>query len=320
MKAFKSNDLKLFEQIVAMRQTSLKQVMFNFLRKYYPNIISTGRYITCEGQIPIALVAHLDTVFKNPPAEIFYDQRQGVVFSPQGLGADDRAGIFAIIRIVQSGLRPHIILTTDEEYGGIGATVLGSKDCPFKDLRYIIELDRRGSDDCVFYDCSNQEFIDYVESFGFVEAFGSFTDICCLCKPWGVAGVNLSVGYRDEHTKVEVLFTNQLLATIEKVKKMLKEDKIPYFKYIPAPKAYKVLPYDGPLICKKCERFFLEEEMYPVYTQDNKQVFYCPDCLVDVASWCIKCGNAYEATKKEFNQLCPSCKKEGNPTNGTASK
>ena len=35
------------------------------------------------------------------------------------------------------------------------------------DLKYIIELDRRGSDDCVFYQCDNHEFDAYVEKFGF---------------------------------------------------------------------------------------------------------------------------------------------------------
>lgn len=60
------------------------------------------------------------------------------MWSPQGLGADDRAGIFAIIQIIKSGLRPHIILTTDEEVGGVGADLLSKNGNPFADLRYII--------------------------------------------------------------------------------------------------------------------------------------------------------------------------------------
>jgi putative aminopeptidase FrvX len=81
-----------------------------------------------------------------------------VIWSPDALGADDRAGVFAIIKILQSGLRPHIIFTTDEETGGYGAKALTSNACPFQDVRYFIELDRQGALDCVFYNCDNKHF------------------------------------------------------------------------------------------------------------------------------------------------------------------
>ena len=61
----------------------------------------------------------MDTVFYNQPSEIYYDQRKAIMWSPDGLGADDRAGIFAIIQIIADGYRPSIILTTDEERGGL---------------------------------------------------------------------------------------------------------------------------------------------------------------------------------------------------------
>ena len=48
---------------------------------------------------------------------------------------------------------------------------------PFADMKYIIQLDRRGTSDCVFYNCANEAFIEYVEKFGFIENFGSFSDI-----------------------------------------------------------------------------------------------------------------------------------------------
>ena len=240
MKTFTASEYKLFEQLVGLRQAALKKVLSNCLKRYYPAVVETGDYIYCEGTIPIALVAHMDTVFKDPATEVFYDTRKNVVISPQGLGADDRAGVFAILKIVQTGLRPHIIFTTDEEKGCIGADQLALLECPFEDLRYIIELDRRGADDCVFYDCDNKEFIKYVESFGFVEAWGSFTDICCLMSAWGVAGVNLSVGYRDEHSQHETLWVGNLLNTIEKVKKMLSVEvkDIPQFEYIESKWSY----------------------------------------------------------------------------------
>ena len=91
-------DYKLFTTIARMSQKQLLKSMNNFLKKYYPTekITATSHYILCEGTEPVMLVAHMDTVFKTPPKNIYYDRRQRVMWSPQGLGADDRAGIFDI--------------------------------------------------------------------------------------------------------------------------------------------------------------------------------------------------------------------------------
>ena len=73
----------------------------------------------------------------------------------------------------------------------------------------------------VFYLCENKEFIPYVESFGFVEAFGTSTDIKHICPVWDIAGVNLSIGYNDQHTENETLDITIMFNTISKVKEML---------------------------------------------------------------------------------------------------
>lgn len=322
MTKFKNSDLKTFEQLVKLDQESVKKVMAKFLKKNYYKVIETKDYIFCEGNIPIGLVAHMDTVFTRPPEEIYYDERHGVVFSPDGLGADDRAGIFAILKILQSGLRPHIILTTDEESGGLGARALAELDCPFRDLRFLIELDRNGSNDCVFYDCDNRDFVKYIEEFGFVEAFGTFTDICFLCKSWGVAGVNLSIGYRDEHTYTEILFVGHMMDTIKKVEVILSETDIPFFKYVPSPWTFRFTDILGGkgfstnsevIKCEKCKAYFPEEDMFPVIMQNGSTKFYCTDCLVDHVSWCDRCQSAYEKYSPEEPDIgiCPLCEKEG---------
>ena len=239
MKTFKNSELKTFEQLASLTQNSLKKVLSSFLKRHYPKVIETKEYIYAEGEIPIALVAHMDTVFKKPPSEIFFDERHNVVWSPQGLGADDRAGVFAIVQIIRGGQKPHVIFTTDEEYGALGAMELSKLDCPFTNLKYIIQLDRRGSDDCVFYDCDNPDFIKYVESFGFKEAYGSFSDISIIAPAWGVAAANLSVGYYLEHSNAEYLKCRELEKTIERVKKILDNaENMLSYTYIEALKTY----------------------------------------------------------------------------------
>ena len=329
MKTLSKEDYKLMSSLAKLTQPALQNVLYKYLNKIYPKAIYDDAYLYAEGDIPIALVAHMDTVGKAPPKEVFYDREQNVMWSPQLLGADDRAGVFCILKILESGLRPHVIFTTDEEIGCKGAIQLSLNPCPFEKLQYIIQLDRRGSNDCVFYECDNEEFEKYVESFGFITAYGTFTDITELCPSWGMAGVNLSVGYRDEHTVSEVLFVSQMLATIEKVKKMLSVEDVPYFKYIPAFNYYKYLDnYDwgyygssvdlGPTEedtklrykCHGCGEFFDSHDVLDVKLIKGGKGYFCADCLGKKADWCYSCGEPFELSESDKGKapLCPSCK------------
>lgn len=317
-------DFRRFETMVKMTQSGLKRVMMQWLQQKYDTVVETNDYIYAIGNIPIALAAHLDTVFPKPVMDLYYDTKKNIMFSPDGLGADDRAGVFAIAEIVRSGRRPHIILSTDEERGCIGASRLAALACPFPDLRYVIQLDRRGENDCVFYDCDNRDFVNYVEKFGFEEAYGSFTDITEYCPAWEIAGVNLSVGYRNEHSASEILNVTHLFNTIEKVKKMLDEKEIPSFKYIP----YAYGFYGGygvggtnPLYhigkCGKCNQSEFEEDMYPVVQGDGSTRLYCPDCLSDrTIHWCSMCQMPFDSTQTKFQYICPVCATKEDKKNG----
>lgn len=285
--------------------------MYTFLKAKYDNVIATKEYIIAIGDIPIALVAHMDTVFKMPVSNLYYDTRKGVLWSPEGLGADDRAGLFAIMRIVSDGLRPSVILTTGEESGGIGASAICERypQCPIPGLKYMIQLDRRGSDDCVFYDCYCPEFVDYVESFGFCERFGSFTDISFLMPQWQIVGVNLSVGYEDEHSYSEILHINALFNTIRKVKTMLSEKNIPDFKYdelVAASSAWWRYNTFGQH-CSKCKKLYSEYELFPILGIDKTIKYFCPDCLVGNVEWCKRCEEPFEIKEPVTEKICQSC-------------
>jgi hypothetical protein len=327
LKLLSSKDKEILELLIGSTQIRTKHIVSHYLKRHYKNIIETKDYIIATGDIPVAIVAHLDTVFEKDilleERELFYDEKRNVAFCPQGAGFDDKAGVFAILKLISSGLRPHIIFTTDEEVGGKGASELAKLVCPFEDLRYVIELDRRGSNDCVFYDCDNQEFIDYIEKFGFEWNFGSYSDICEFCPTWEIAGVNLSIGYRDEHSVSEVLFVGQMLSTIDKVKKMLSEaSSAPVFKYIPAKNSWTfdyskwyqigqgVYSQTGINKCFHCGKYHLEEELIPAVMLDRSTGFYCPDCMVDNLAWCNNCGEAYQKASPQdpSEGLCLNCK------------
>lgn len=337
LRTLTNNELQLMTNIVGVDQKSLQRVLYKFLKQHYDNVAYDESFLVAIGDIPIALVAHMDTVFSQPACEVYYDRVKNVMWSPTGMGADDRAGVFSILQIIKSGLRPHIIFTTDEEIGCVGAGVLADLPCPFKDLRYIIQLDRRNSNDCVFYGCNNEEFEKYIESFGFVTAFGSFSDICELCPSWEVAGVNLSVGYRDEHTTSEVLFVGQMFATIEKVKRMLTAKDIPAFDYIPAlfygynwdylPSSYYG-PYpkeedelysdidvfsgkEAKYKCCKCKKNLPYKDILEIKLKKGGSGYCCHTCAAaGGVEWCLFCGEPFEIDpKKPDEAYCPTCRK-----------
>lgn len=310
MRVLSNSDYKLLERLVSLSQKEMHKAMAQYLKAKYDNVIFTKDYLVAIGDIPIALVAHMDTVFKTPVSNLYYDQRKGVLWSPEGLGADDRAGIFAILKIVQDGLKPSIILTTDEEEGGLGAAALATEDCPIPNLKYMIELDRRGTNDCVFYDCYCPEFIDYVESFGFCEHWGSFSDISFLMPEWQICGVNLSVGYEDEHSYTEILNIGPLFDTIKKVKKMLTEKDIPDFRYDEMAGSmshwWKTDVYGQH--CSKCKKLYSEYELFPVKGRDGRTKYYCPDCIVGNVEWCEVCHEAFEIEDpSQSTNICKEC-------------
>lgn len=305
-------DLKLFSNIARLPEASLLKTMKQFLRKYYKtNIKSTKEWILCEGNIPIMLVSHMDTVFKTPPMQIYHDQKQSVLWSPQGLGADDRAGVFAIIKILEAGFKPHLLLTTNEERGGLGVlSFLRTFITPPFDLKYIIELDRRGKDDCVFYSCANEEFEIFVEDYGFYTDWGVYSDISDICPRWEIAGVNLSVGYQDEHTFTETLNTKHLYATIDKVKKMLGEiDTAPYFKYIKGEDSLYDYYFSHVMyICSECKGEFPEEEIFAVKAKTGGYKYICADCVGNNIEFCGRCNSLFEK-ESEGDIYCCDCRK-----------
>lgn len=328
-----NSDFLMFKGIAQLTEQELLSMMSTFLKKMYneDKVQATNSYILAEGKIPVLLVAHMDTVFSTPPKEIYHDSHKDVLWSPQGLGADDRAGIFIIIKMIQEGLRPHIALTTGEERGGIGAGMLVTvhPSAPF-DIKYAIQLDRQGICDSVYYDCENIHFEKYINSFGYVTAWGSFSDISIICPTWEIAGVNLSVGYVREHTIGETLFLKGLYATAEKVRTMLKKaHSANHYKYIAANylSQYNWDIFGGPEdgysfdssfrdihkanTCWKCKKTYTPNDLLEVMSKENPLYdhMYCFNCISDESvGWCRCCGDPFEKSEKSGEDVCPLCK------------
>lgn len=318
MKILNKQEYGLLTHILSLSQNSLKKVLTTYLKKHYDNVTATKDYVVAEGSIPVALVAHLDTVFEEPPNEsnIYYDQRKGIMWSSMGAGFDDRAGIYAIVNLIQKGYRPHVILTTDEEQGGLGAQALAKSAQRLPQLNFMIQLDRKGSNDCVFYDCITPEFIQYISSFGFAEAVGSYSDISFLMPVWKTCGVNLSIGYQNEHTTSETLNVTWLFNIIQKVENILKQKEFPTFEYKQTTNAlldyfceYEDMAYGaGGDLCHCCGKYFFDFELFPAKSKDKKVIYYCGDCAPGRVNWCKYCNCAYEVVDLEKDEdVCSDC-------------
>ena len=330
-------DYDFFKKICRVSQEGLRITLSKYINNLYNKTYITDNYIMAEGNIPIALVAHMDTVFKAPPTNIYYDREEEIIWSPNGLGADDRAGIYSILQILGKGYRPHVIFTTDEELGAVGASnlTIDYRKLPFKKCKYLIQLDRRGQDDCVFYDCDNEEFNEYVESFGFLTAFGSFSDISVIAPTWEVAAVNLSIGYQNEHTTNEILNVKHMEATINKVINMLKDSSnINTFKYIPSINYYDYMgcyrywqnynynklneEEEDSYTCHFCKTPIKDiSQMVVVKDKDGNCLpacIHCADTNNNKIDYCAYCGDPYVIEDKskdfEYGGICNECRKE----------
>lgn len=181
----------------------------------------------------LVLVAHADTVWddtygKSAQASVAF--ADGIFQSSVpdcGIGADDRAGCAMLWALRDSG---HSLLIVDgEERGKIGARFLRTKHKKlFRKLnhhRFMIELDRAGTNGCLFNQVDNsQAFMDYITSvFGFQDDRQSGgCDLQILCR--NICGVNIGVGYHGYHRPCEILVLEEWENTLHKLSMFLEKD------------------------------------------------------------------------------------------------
>ena len=225
-----------FEQIFQLSQKRLKRELKAELIASGYTVQKQKGFLYAAGTLPVLLVAHLDTVHRTQPETICYSADGTVMMSPQGIGGDDRAGVYMILRLIQS-FHCHVLFCEDEETGGHGARAF-TKSGIKPDVNYIVELDRTGSNDAVFYQCRNRQFERHINSFGFQTAFGSFSDISILAPHLNLAAVNLSTGYYHAHQPGEYVRLDKVEELIGRVEKLLqtKTERLSYMQKFTARK------------------------------------------------------------------------------------
>ena len=203
---------------------------------------SKKRFLYAEGkrEKKALLVAHADTYFDKGCFSEKHTviEENGILKAvdengkPQLLGADDRAGIAMLWLLKDCG---HSLLITDgEERGRIASKWLMKEN---KDVaerinqrhQFIIQLDRCNATEYKCYNVGGNDFRAFIEEqTGYTEPeFGAKTDICSLCKD--ICGVNISIGYYDQHSIYEILNIAEWLNTLRIVEKILYAENLRKF-------------------------------------------------------------------------------------------
>lgn len=221
-----NKNIKRFIEICKQPQMVLKNTLVEFLKANgYSPIVGDG-YIYAPGVEPVCLTAHMDTVHEKKTGMVKnVVVKQGKISSPQGIGGDDRCGVYMIMNIVKQGIYPYILFCEDEEIGGIGSDKFVLKkefDEMNEKIKFYIELDRANAKDLVFYDDVNDEFHEWCEKVtSYKEGYGSFSDISNLCPQAEISGVNISCGYYKAHTTDEYVVWEEMLNSIKATVKLI---------------------------------------------------------------------------------------------------
>jgi hypothetical protein len=275
----------------------------------------------------IGITAHYDTVLEDSKwykkekdgRKIFWDKRRTTLFGE--VNGDDRAGCYGIYEVAKRAeYKPYVLLFDEEESGSIGCKhFIKNYKSIAKDLKldfigncgFFISLDRKGEKDAVFYTSDNPDFIKYIEEYGFKEEIGLYSDITLLEKEYKKCGVNLSVGYKENHTDHETLNIKVLDNTIGKVIEICNDNgkNNHNFKYIPTYNSIKGYScYTGTKWIDKLRKgksSGIMAKKFHTLTGKN-------DCFEDICDNCSKTTSV--KVVKEYNGykeyvLCKKCRK-----------
>lgn len=236
-------DFSLLKQLFCIHSKSgkegkIRKLIWNWVRQNVPNAKimcdKPGNLYIIKGASDTypCIVAHMDQVQdKHSKDFIAYEAEDIIIgFSPkrreqQGLGADDKCGIWIGLKCLQKFEALKLAFFVGEEIGCKGS---GQAEMEFfSDCRFVIEPDRKGAEDLItqigWTPLCSDDFLKDIgfKKFGYKETDGMMTDIEAL-KDNGLAisCINLSCGYYKPHTDQEFVYKPALsncLAFIEHI-------------------------------------------------------------------------------------------------------
>ena len=207
--------------------------MRRFIKRWIMNNVSNTQITTdLKGNIYVikgnaenypCIVSHIDQVQKIHSRDFVCIESEDVIFgySPknhrqEGLGADDKNGIWIALKCLQKYPVMKAAFFVEEEIGCRGSAQADLEF--FTNCRYVVQCDRRGDNDLItsisFTELCSEEFVKAIDhqQFGYKTEDGLMTDVLEL-KERGVevSCINMSCGYYKPHTDEEFTDKNDLL-------------------------------------------------------------------------------------------------------------
>lgn len=188
-----------------------------------------GNHIKRIGDSPVMWSSHVDTVHSKGGRQRV-TIRGGVAALAHNsksncLGADCAAGIWLMSEMIRREIPGLYVFHRGEECGGIGSTFISNETPQLLDgIKYVIALDRAGFDDVITHQsgergCSD----DFAEALAAAlggqfapDPTGTFTDSANYVSQIPEC-TNVSVGYENQHTAIEMLDTTFLIDLLEKL-------------------------------------------------------------------------------------------------------
>lgn len=168
------------------------------------------------------LAAHMDQVQENHSKDFMVFEHGDTVFAfsskcgaQQGLGADDKNGIFICLECLRKYDVLKVAFFVGEETGCVGSNKVDLTF--FKDCRFIVQPDRKGGKDLITEmfcgDVCSEDFVKAIgaDKFGYKHDLGSITDVGELVERGvGISCLNLSCGYYNPHSDKEITSLSEL--------------------------------------------------------------------------------------------------------------
>lgn len=263
---FDSDQLVLAYLLTKKRPYGTEESTFDTISAPYASAV---KYHNAKGEFMFGLIdvpkadgtpittifsSHLDTVESKLGDNIIINSIRNDVPVIKALnsilGADDAAGVYAMIQLIDRNIAGRYMFFAGEESGGIGSTfAVDNYAHLFVGIDRAIAIDRKGTGDVVTSqyvgECASVELglalaeaLSFDNEYKYTPCAGVYTDTANMIALVPEC-INLSSGYYGEHNKQECLDLNYLMRLIDQLA-TLDWDALPTVrdpKVMPMPKA-----------------------------------------------------------------------------------
>lgn len=224
---------------------------FNPIKNKAGEIIAYSHEIASKNKNRILWSCHIDTMHKKDPdvikQDVYLDSFNVAFVDDKAdcLGADNGAGVFLMLEMIEARIAGNYIFHRGEEMGCWGSSQIASDHEDFlKTFTHAIAFDRRGTTSIITHQsgsraCSDKLGNQLAKLFGMnykLDDTGVYTDTAEYTHLIPEC-VNISIGYLNEHTSKESLDVEHVMALRDKMlaiqwdKITLKIDRKPEPKY-----------------------------------------------------------------------------------------